>query len=939
MGKCLLLPVRITIAQFQLQSKEHWQWDCHICYVTFMEGRIFNSPELQAIPEVSVVTPMMAQYLAIKARYPDALLLYRMGDFYELFFEDAEKASATLGIALTKRGKHNGSDIPMCGVPVHAIDQYLQKLIRFGHRAAICEQIEDPAEAKKRGAKSVVARDVVRLITPGTLTEDSLLDSKARNYLACLTAFKGNGEMALAYVDISTGELAVVVTDEARLGADLARVNPSEVLVNDGLLDEEIIKTTFAGTAASITAIASSRFESVAAEHRLKGHFKVETLDAYGDFRRVDVAALGALLDYVSITQVGHMPYLRPPRREMPDAGLLIDAATRLNLELTRSLSGERKGSLLACLTETVTAAGTRLLADVVAAPLADAAAINARLDVVSFFHDNETLLQELQAALKAMPDLERSLARITADRGGPRDLGAMRDSIYACKSLLGVLHSHVGLSPQPAQLAALIKHLGLVPTLLAEKLQQALSEELPYLTRDGGFIARGFSFDLDENRKLRDDTRQVIAKLQTQYAEASGVKALKIKFNNMLGYFIEVTTQQAEILKLSDAEQRYIHRQTIASAVRFTTLELGELEQKIALAASRALAIEIEMFKSFVEEIVGHRAALSSAAMALAQLDVFVGFAHLAHQRRYVRPVIDHSLAFEITAGRHPIVEEALRGQTERAFAANDCNLSDDHKKLWLLTGPNMAGKSTFLRQNALIAIMAQMGSFVPATKAHIGVVDRLYSRVGAADDLARGRSTFMVEMIETAAILNQSTSRSLVILDEIGRGTATYDGLSIAWATLEHLHDVNRCRGLFATHYHELTALTARLNELHCATMKVKEWKGDLIFLHEVAAGSAERSYGIQAAKMAGMPTPVIQRATEVLKRLEQGRNQGLKSNMIEDLPLFSTATRAEAAPAAKDLLRERLAKISPDEVSAREAHALIYELKQLLDKPDSL
>ena len=903
-----------------------------------MEGRSFKSPELETIAEDSVVTPMMAQYLAIKARYPDALLLYRMGDFYELFFEDAEKASGTLGIALTKRGKHKGVDIPMCGVPVHAIDQYLQKLIRFGHRAAICEQIEDPAEAKKRGAKSVVARDVVRLITPGTLTEDSLLDSKARNYLACFTAFKGNGHMALAYVDISTGELAVVVTDEARLGADLARLNPSEVLVNDGLLDDEIIKAAFSGIAAAITAIAASRFESVAAEHRLKSHFKVETLEAFGDFRRVDVAALGALIDYVSITQVGHMPYLRPPRREMPDAGLLIDAATRLNLELTRSLSGERKGSLLACLTETVTAAGTRLLADVVAAPLADAQAIIIRLDVVSFFHDNEILMQELQAALKAMPDLERSLARITADRGGPRDIGAIRDSIYACKNLLGVLHSNVGLSPQPVQLAALIKNLSFVPTQLAEKLQQALSEELPYLTRDGGFIARGFSFNLDENRKLRDDTRQVIATLQTQYAEASGIKTLKIKYNNMLGYFIEVTAQQAEILKLSDSEQRYIHRQTIASAVRFTTIELGELEQKIALAASRALALEIEMFKSFVQEIVGYRATLSSAAMALAQLDVFVSFAHLAHQRRYVRPVIDHSLAFEIEAGRHPIVEEALRGQTERAFAANDCNLSDDHKKLWLLTGPNMAGKSTFLRQNALIAIMAQMGSFVPATKAHIGVVDRLYSRVGAADDLARGRSTFMVEMIETAAILNQSTARSLVILDEIGRGTATYDGLSIAWATLEHLHDVNCCRGLFATHYHELTALTARLNQLHCATMKVKEWKGDLIFLHEVAAGAAERSYGIQAAKLAGMPAPVIQRATEVLKRLEQGRNQNQKFNMIEDLPLFSTVSRPDATTLQKDELRERLLKISPDEVSAREAHALIYELKQLLDKPVS-
>ena len=900
-----------------------------------MEGRPLNSSELQRNAEDGVVTPMMVQYLDIKAKHPDALLLYRMGDFYELFFEDAEKASGTLGIALTKRGKHKGVDIPMCGVPVHAIDQYLQKLIRCGHRAAICEQMEDPAEAKKRSAKSVVARQVVRLITPGTLTEDSLLDSKSGNYLAALTAFKGSGEMALAFVDISTGELAVVATDEARLGADLARINPSEILLNDSLSDATVICDALKISGGAITSIAASRFESVAAEHRLKSHFRVATLDSFGDFRRVDVAALGALLEYVAITQVGHMPYLRPPRREAADASLLIDAATRSNLELIRSLNGQRKGSLLSCLTETVTAAGTRLLADVVSRPLADASAINARLDVVSYFHSDEVQCENLRAALISIPDLERALARITADRGGPRDLGAVRDSIFACKNLLAILRSKEGLMQVPEQLTALFKQLGGVPVKLADELQNALSVDLPLLVRDGGFIGTGFAFELDDNRKLRDDTRQVIAALQNQYAESSGVKSLKIKHNNMLGYFIEVTAQQAEILKLSDASQRFIHRQTIASAVRFTTVDLTELEQKIALAASRVLALELELFKGFVDQTVEQRAILSCAAMALAQLDVHVGFAHLARQRRYVRPVVDSGLAFHIEAGRHPVVEEALRGNSERAFGANDCDLSEEGKKLWLLTGPNMAGKSTFLRQNALIAIMAQMGSFVPAKFAHIGVVDRLYSRVGAADDLARGRSTFMVEMIETAAILNQSTSRSLVILDEIGRGTATYDGLSIAWATLEHLHDVNICRGLFATHYHELTALTSRLNHLHCATMKVKEWKGDIIFLHEIAAGSAERSYGIQAAKLAGMPPPVIQRATEVLKKLELTRNQNQKANMLEELPLFSANIKLPVTPRETDELRQRLLSISPDEVSPREAHALIYELKQLLDK----
>ncbi len=885
----------------------------------------------------SAPTPMMTQYHAIKKNHPDALLLYRMGDFFELFFEDAEKASATLGIALTKRGKHKGADIPMCGVPVHALDQYLQKLIRFGHRCAICEQIEDPAEAKKRGAKSVVARDVVRLITPGTLTEDSLLDSKARNYLAALTGSKGTGDMALAFADISTGELAVTATDENRLSSDLARLNPSEILVNDGFFNDSNLNALLTQSGASITPMAASRFESTAAEHRLKKHFSVETLEAFGDFRRIDVAALGALIDYINITQVGNVPYLRPPRREAPEAGLLIDAATRTNLELTRSQSGERKGSLLDCITETVTAGGTRLLADVVARPLADPVVINQRLDVVSHFHGDEDLGADLRTALKSMPDLERALARLTSGRGGPRDLGAIRDSLLAVKILQSKLQSQNALAAMPQRLLHLCEILAAAPHHLVQDLQKALADELPLLARDGGFIAVGFMSELDENRKLRDDTRQVIAALQAHYAQTSGVRGLKVKHNNVLGYFIEVTAQQAEILKSSDDTNRFIHRQTIASATRFTTIELGELEQKIALAASRVLAMELDHFKVFVTEATEARQTLSAAAMALAEIDVHLSFAHLARERRYVRPIVDQSLSFKIEGGRHPIVEEALRAMGDKNFAANDCDLSEDHKRLWLLTGPNMAGKSTFLRQNALIAILAQAGCFVPATHAHIGCVDRLYSRVGAADDLARGRSTFMVEMIETAAILNQSTPRSLVILDEIGRGTATYDGLSIAWATLEHLHDVNQARALFATHYHELTALAVTLKHLHCATMKVKEWKGDIIFLHEVGAGTAERSYGIQAAKLAGLPTPVIARATEVLKRLEEGRGQPKKTNLVHELPLFSAALKSHSMELKKDELRDRLNTLHPDDISPREALSLIYELQQLSKKPD--
>ncbi len=874
-------------------------------------------------------TPMMAQYLAIKQNHKDALLLYRMGDFYELFFEDAEKASATLGIALTKRGKHLGVDIPMCGVPVHALDHYLQKLIRHGHRAAIAEQTEDPAEAKKRGAKSVVARDVVRLITPGTLTEDALLNAGQNNYLVCVTGVLATGEMALAFAEISTGELVVMATDEARLAADLARLSPSEILVNESLLQNPSANSMINDAGAAITPLSASRFDSQSASHRLKEHFKVHALEVFGNFRKLDIAALGALLDYIQITQVGHMPHLRSPKLEGSSEGLLIDASTRSNLELVKAQNGERKGSLLFCLDETVTAAGSRLFADFVARPLGQAQAINDRQDVVSYFYDDKSKTDALRNGLKQMPDVERALARITSGRGGPRDLAAISFAILASQELLGVLRKQGDLIALPQELATLLDQIHASPVELAQHITQALSSELPYLARDGGFIAEGYSPELDENRKLRDDTKQVIANLQQDYAASTGIKTLKIKHNNMLGYFIEVTAQQAEVLKVSPGASEFIHRQTIASCVRFVTAALGELEQKIAKAGARVLVLELEFFRQLAQGVVEKRQSLSQVAQSISALDVFSALAHLATTRRYVKPTIDNSLNFEIKQGRHPVVEAALKRQGERSFAANDSDLSPEHKRLWLLTGPNMAGKSTYLRQNALIAIIAQMGSFVPAASAHIGVVDRLYSRVGAADDLASGRSTFMVEMIETAAILNQATQRSFVILDEIGRGTATYDGLSIAWATLEHLHDVNQCRALFATHYHELTQLSSTLKQLHCATMKVKEWKGDIVFMHEVVPGFAERSYGIQAAKLAGLPNSVIVRAGEVLKRLEAGKGQSRAQNLAAELPLFAAMPKHDAPK--EDKLRQLLKSIAPDELSPREALSWLYEIKQ--------
>jgi DNA mismatch repair protein MutS len=722
----------------------------------------------------------------------------------------------------------------------------------------------------------------------------------------------------------------VMATDASRLAADLARLSPSEILVNETVFGDAATSFIINNCGASVTSLSSSRFDSHSATHVLQDHFQVHALEVFGNFRKLDIAALGALLDYIKITQVGSMPHLRSPKLESSNQGLMIDAATRANLELVKAQNGDRKGSLLNCLDETVSAAGARLFADFVARPLGEAAAINARLDVVSYFHSDDDKTAGLRQALRQLPDIERALARITSGRGGPRDLSAISTAILAANNLLEKLRSGSELQPLPQQLANILDQLHASPNELGQLIAAALCDDLPYLARDGGFVAPGYSAELDENRKLRDDTRQVIANLQAEYAESSGVKSLKIKHNNMLGYFIEATAQQAEVLKVSPRASQFIHRQTIASSVRFTTVVLGELEQKIAMAGARVLAMELAFFNKLAGEVVNHRQILSNVAQSLAALDVFSALAHLAKSRRFAKPTIDNSLQFAIKMGRHPVVEEALKKHGSRNFAANDSDFSAEHKRLWLLTGPNMAGKSTYLRQNALIAIMAQMGSFVPASSAHIGVLDRLYSRVGAADDLASGRSTFMVEMIETAAILNQATNRSFVILDEIGRGTATYDGLSIAWATLEHLHDVNQTRGLFATHYHELTQLSSTLKHLHCATMKVKEWKGDIVFLHEVVPGFAERSYGIQAAKLAGLPGVVITRATEVLKRLEEGKGQSRAQNLAAELPLFAIVQKHQAPK--EDKLRSKLHAVLPDELSPREALTWLYELKQI-------
>ncbi|GGA18830.1 DNA mismatch repair protein MutS [Neptunicoccus cionae] len=871
---------------------------------------------------------MMAQFLEIKAEYPNALLFYRMGDFYEMFFDDAVMAAQALDIALTKRGKHQGQDIPMCGVPVHAAENYLLTLIRKGFRVGVCEQLEDPAEAKKRGSKSVVKRGVVRLVTPGTLTEDSLLDARQHNFLCAFASIRDSA--ALAWVDVSTGDFHVQSCPTVGLSPLLARLAPREVLVGDS--PDNWLRDTIEETGAAVTELARASFDSTAAGDRLTGLFGVKSLDAFGNFARVELAAMGAIVDYLHITQKGKLPLLKPPVAEATDTSMRIDAATRRNLELTRTISGDRTGALLSVIDKTITGSGARLLETRLNNPSRHLGTVRGRLDAVSFFVDNQQVKNDLRETLRKTPDMDRALTRLSLERAGPRDIAAIRDGLTSAQAIFDLIGAHDLPDLVADARQALAGHGNLIGFL-----NERLVEEPPLLARDGGFTASGYRADLDEARTLRDEGRKVILGLQKDYAELAGVTALKIKHNNVLGYFIETPATHAPKMLAAPLSDTFIHRQTTANAVRFTTLELSELETKILNAGGRALEIEREVYSELSEQIVSQGAEIGQAAKSIAELDLQAALAELALSEDWTRPAVSDDRRFKITAGRHPVVDAALRKQASGSFVANDCDLSDaqDSKRLWLLTGPNMAGKSTFLRQNALIAVLAQMGSYVPADQAEIGLVSQLFSRVGASDDLARGRSTFMVEMVETAAILNQADQNALVILDEIGRGTATYDGLSIAWATLEHLHEGNKCRALFATHYHELTQLSSKLDHLMNATIAVREWEGDIIFLHEVRQGAADRSYGVQVAQLAGLPASVVERARVVLEALEKGdREDGNKAKtLFEDLPLFAVKPQAPPQPVKQSKVEEILGEVLPDDLSPKEALSLVYQLKETL------
>lgn len=881
------------------------------------------------------LTPMMAQYLETKKAYPDYLLFYRMGDFYEMFFDDAVAASKALDIALTKRGKLEGADIPMCGVPFHAYETYLSRLIKHGFKVAICEQMEDPKEAKKRGAKSVVKRDVIRLVTAGTLTEENLLDSRRNNFLLSLA--KTGDMLGVSWLDLSTGdffleEIGLKNKPEAVVVSSLlSRLSPVEILVSDRYLQSPKLFEVFNEYRKKLSVLPEARFNFENARRNLLNLFKVETLDAYGSFSRAEITAAGVLMDYVETTQKGQMPRVEKPVKIYERQVMEIDGATRRSLELLESSSGDRGNSLLSVLDRTVTGAGARMLAGRIASPLVDTKEIGERLNVVEFFLNEEFIRDDVRALLKACPDIERAVSRLSLERGGPRDLAAIKTTLAAVprlKNILSGASSQNMVSELPEAVARIAGRMGHHENLVDE-LERALADELPLLARDGGFIREGYYPPLDEIRRVKNNSQQIILQLQEKYAAATDISNLKIKYNNLIGYFVEVPAKFAtRMLENKD----FIHRQSVLNAVRFTTVELTEIENEIRGAGEKLLATELELFNKLVTEVRIAADDISRTAKALAELDVGAALADLAAEKNYCRPEIDDSFCFDVEDGRHPVVEASLAREHGGAFVGNDCRLGGDYSNIWLITGPNMAGKSTFLRQNAIIAVMAQIGSFVPAKRARIGVVNKLFSRVGASDDLARGRSTFMVEMVETASILNRADERSLVILDEIGRGTATFDGLSIAWAVVEHLHEVNRCRALFATHYHELTSLVGKLHKMSLHCMKIKEFNDEVIFLHEVIDGAADRSYGIHVAKLAGLPPVVLKRAEQVLSSLENDKKNTNIKELADDLPLFSSLKKEEKKPSAVDAA---LAEICPDNLTPREALDELYRLKALSEE----
>ena len=851
-----------------------------------------NKLEQQTLPLLSKVTgetllkttPMFQQFLEIKADNLDCLLFFRMGDFYELFFEDAVIASKELDIALTSRGKYDGDPVPMCGVPHHAYMPYLEKLTKNNYKVAICEQTESPKEAKLRGGtKALVKREVIRIVTPGTLTEEILLDADKNNFLLSINT--NNKNIGISWLDVSTGELYTEACSKNNFLSVIARIRPSEILLMDTVDNyySDLITKTFDCV---VSPLIQNINNSKKAEKLICLHFGVKTLASFGRFSENEIVTCWSLLDYVSLTQKGNLPPIRFPKSIKNESLMRIDSSTRKSLEISQTLIGNKKGSLIDAVDMTLTAVGARQLDKDISAPLTNIEEINGRLDMIDFLIDSNTVRESIRKILKSSADIDRAKARVILSRGGPRDLESIKLGIEGAHNLDNILDNKK-FEKFPKDFIALKKHLNLCSELL-NLLKSILSEKLPLFAKDGGFVKKGYSKELDEVCSFRDQSRQHILEMEVEERAKTGLTSLKIKYNNVIGYFFEVTQlQKKKFLEIKNAE-RFIPRQSLKGAARFVTEALSRLSESISNAAEQAIEIELRIFEEIKSLIKAQHDALANISYTLSRLDVASSLAEVSILHNFVRPNILDDQNLEIIGGRHPSVELVMQKNGENKFFSNDCHL-DQEDKIWLLTGPNMAGKSTFLRQNALITILAQSGSFVPAEKASIGIVDSLFSRVGSSDDLASGRSTFMVEMLETAAILNQAGKKSLVIMDEVGRGTSTYDGLSLAWSILEHLHNTSHSRTLFATHYHELTKLSETLPSLSCHTMQVKEWENKVIFLYTVMSGVAKGSYGIHVASLAGIPNSVLRRAKKILQEFE---TSGTRNNLSKEEKEVSTS-----------------------------------------------
>ena len=896
------------------------------------------------VENLGKTTPLMQQYLSVKEQHKDYLLMYRMGDFYEMFFDDAVVASKALDIALTHRGTYMDKPVPMCGIPYHAFSSYIPKLVKQGFKVAICDQVEDPAEARKRGYKAIVKREVSRIITAGTLTEDNLLGGSLNNYLMSLVYNEGlDVKISVAITDISTGEFYVQTFDENAISELLSFTilkNPAEIIISQKEMSNPKLQSFINQFKAKLVFKPDTFFDEINSRKNICETFKVADCSVLGDFSPLEIQAQGAILNYVQLTQIGNIPNIAHPKKETNSEILQIDAFSVKNLEIFENINDEtsKNSNLFSIMDKTKTPMGKRQLRKALSTPLANAKKINERLNIVDFFYNNPQLIDDIRSVLTQIFDIERIISRISCKRAGPRDLLNIGETLSVIPQIKNFLLTALEKSlDNPIQ-----KILDGLKDFseLAKKIKSAIIDEPPLLTRDGGFIKEGFHPTLDEYKSLSQNTKQVILDLQSKYTLKTSIMNLKIKYNNLAGYFVEVPIKQATTLMSSDSG--FQHKQTLVNAVRFTTQELSEIEQKILVANEKYLALELSLFEDLCKQILDRIEDLSTLSNAIGELDLWTSLALLAIENNYTKPEINDSFDLEIINGRHPVVEENLKGQNV-AFIPNDCILENKDKdsKLWILTGPNMAGKSTFLRQNAIIIIMAQIGSFVPAESARIGVVNKLFSRVGASDNLARGQSTFMVEMSETATILNQADEHSFVILDEIGRGTATFDGLSIAWAVLEYLNNINRCRGIFATHYHELNQVVEKMKNVSSHTMETKEYNGDVVFLHKVGSGVADKSYGIHVAKIAGIPKEVVNRASQILESFETDNsivNTKKLVKKIDDMDLFSYQIKSDDVKKSEDdekirRLRDKLKEINPDELSPKSALSIMYEIKDML------